>query len=53
MCAQWLATIGLSMDIVGIILLFRFGAIGGDWIEVPGPPSRIRQRSTRTYLKIV
>lgn len=35
-----LTSIGLGMDIVGIVLLFRFGAIGGAWIDRPtaAPP---------------
>lgn len=33
MCMQWLATIGLALDIVGIWMLFWFGAIGGKWIN--------------------
>ncbi len=32
MLAEIMASIGLLMDIGGIYLLFRFGAIGGDWI---------------------
>ena len=28
-------SIGLGMDIVGIVLLFLFGAIGGKWIDKP------------------
>ena len=27
------ASVGLGMDIVGIVLLFCFGAIGGEWIN--------------------
>ena len=30
-----IATIGLIMDIAGIWLLFRFGAIGSSWIDAP------------------
>lgn len=33
MDARTLATIGLSMDIVGIVLLFRCGGVGGRWID--------------------
>lgn len=29
------ATVGLGMDIVGIVLLFWYGAIGGGWIDAP------------------
>ena len=32
------ATTGLLMDIAGIVLLFRYGAIGGDWINAPTRP---------------
>ena len=28
-------TIGLGMDIVGIWLLFKYGAVGGTWIDAP------------------
>ena len=28
-----LTSVGLGMDIVGIVLLFRFGGIGGRWID--------------------
>lgn len=38
-CSEILASIGLGMDIVGIVLLFRYGAIGSDWI---GKPTRLR-----------
>ena len=36
MDARMLTSIGLSMDIVGICLLFCYGAIGGKWIESGG-----------------
>ena len=35
--APWLTTIGLVMDILGILLLYRYGAIGGSWIDAPMP----------------
>ena len=31
--ARALATIGLGLDIIGVLLLFRYGAIGGMWIH--------------------
>ena len=33
MDAKELTTIGLSMDIVGIVLLFLCGGVGGEWID--------------------
>ena len=35
--APWLTTIGLVMDILGICLLYKYGAIGGSWIDAPMP----------------
>ena len=32
-----LTTIGLTMDILGIALLFRYGTWGGSWIDKPMP----------------
>ena len=32
-----LTTIGLAMDMLGIALLFRYGAWGGYWIDKPMP----------------
>ena len=44
--SEIVASVGLLMDIGGILLLFRFGAIGGEWINVPGPqPSMTRYDS--------
>ena len=40
--SEIVASAGLLMDIFGIWLLFRHGAIGGDWIKVPGPPPSLR-----------
>ena len=34
---MWLTIIGLLMDIVGICLLYRYGAMGGFWIDAPMP----------------
>ena len=33
----WLTSIGLVMDIIGIGLLYRYGAMGGSWIDAPMP----------------
>ena len=46
---QSVASLGLFMDIVGIGLLYRFGAIGGAWIdarkrELQRSPERLSSR---------
>ena len=43
-CSEIVASVGLLMDIIGILLLFRFGAIGGEWINVPGPQPSVTRR---------
>ncbi len=35
--SEIVTTIGLLMDIVGIWLLFKYGAAGGYWIDKPMP----------------
>lgn len=34
---RWLTSIGLGMDILGMVLLFFCGAIGGKWIDRQRP----------------
>ena len=42
--SEIVASVGLLMDIGGILLLFRFGAIGGEWINIPGPQPSLPRR---------
>ena len=39
-CSEIVASVGLLMDIFGILLLFKFGAIGGKWILAGDSPYR-------------
>ena len=47
------ATIGLSMDIVGIWLLYHYGAVGGGWIDEPKREShRLRPKWPRNWSEL-
>ncbi len=46
-------TIGLGLDIVGIVLLYWYGAIGGEWIDAPKrEPLRRRKLSVRDLQRV-
>ena len=49
--ARIVTVIGLSMDIVGIVLLYRYGAIGGQWIERGGARLVLPQHDTEGIAK--
>ena len=38
-CAEIVASFGLVLDVVGIYLLYKNGAVGGEWIKVAAPKS--------------
>ena len=46
-------TIGLGLDIVGIVLLYWYGAIGGEWIDAPKrEPLRRRKLSVKDLQRV-
>ena len=53
--SESVASLGLFMDIVGIALLFRYGAIGGMWIQAgdwPEGPTVTDEIKTRRNKRV-
>lgn len=46
-------TVGLGLDIVGIWLLFKYGAVGGAWIDAPKREHhRLRPKWPRNWTEL-